>query len=196
MLQSEDTAHQLYYQIMLDELNRINDIVGELLLLAKPQVIKYTKVELQKLLNDVISLLSTEATLYNVEIDASFPETNLVIDCEPNQLKQMLINIIKNSIEATSVGGMISIVLKQTGEDHIAIIVKDNGCGISKERLARIGEPFYSSKEKGTGLGLTVSFKIVQAHKGSIQFESQKNQGTTVHISLPINQKYHRSPEM
>jgi PAS domain S-box-containing protein len=196
MLQSEDTAHQLYYQIMLDELNRINDIVGELLLLAKPQVIKYTKVELQKLLNDVISLLSTEATLYNVEIDASFPETNLVIDCEPNQLKQMLINIIKNSIEATSVGGMISIVLKQTGEDHIAIIVKDNGCGISKERLARIGEPFYSSKEKGTGLGLTVSFKIVQAHKGSIHFESQKNQGTTVHISLPINQKYHRSPEM
>lgn len=195
MLQTEDSAHHLYYQIMLDELNRINHIVGELLLLAKPQVIKYTKVELQKLLNDVISLLSTEASLYNVEIDALFPETNLVIDCEPNQLKQMLINIIKNSIEATSVGGMISIVLKQTGEDHIAIIVKDNGCGISKERLARIGEPFYSSKEKGTGLGLTVSFKIVQAHKGSIHFESQKNQGTTVHISLPINQKHIKKKE-
>ncbi|WP_244906734.1 PAS domain S-box protein [Neobacillus soli] len=197
LLQVEDVKHQFYYQIMLDELNRINHIVGELLLLAKPQLLKYTMADLQKILKDVISLLSTEASLYNVQIDSFFPEEDLLIECEPNQLKQLFINVIKNSIEASQNGGKISLVLESVKDDHVQITVKDSGCGISKERLAKIGEPFYSSKEKGTGLGLTVSFKIVQSHQGTIRFDSQKNQGTSVHISLPVQQNYaknhHRS---
>ena len=73
------------------------------------------------------------------------------------------------------------------------ITIKDTGCGISKERLEKIGEPFYSSKEKGTGLGLTVSFKIVQSHQGTIHFDSQKNQGTSVQIALPVKQNTPRT---
>ncbi|MBT2736345.1 PAS domain S-box protein [Bacillus sp. ISL-7] len=189
LLQMEDEKHQFFYQIMLDELNRINDIVGELLLLAKPQLLKYTKADLQKLLMDVISLLNTEASLYNVQIESLFPENDIWIECEPNQLKQLFINLIKNSIEASQNGGTVSIILEQIENSHVLISIKDNGCGISKERLEKIGEPFYSSKEKGTGLGLTVSFKIVQSHQGNIHFDSQKNQGTSVQISLPIKQK-------
>jgi len=188
LLQMEDGKHENYYQIMLDELNRINHIVGELLLLAKPQILKYTRADLQKLLKDVISLLSTEASLYNVQIESSFPENEIVIECEPNQLKQLFINLIKNSIEASPNGGTVSIDLKKTEENKVVINIDDNGCGISKERLERIGEPFYSSKEKGTGLGLTVSFKIVQSHQGTIHFDSQKNQGTSVQIALPVKQ--------
>ncbi|WP_026566985.1 PAS domain-containing sensor histidine kinase [Bacillus sp. UNC41MFS5] len=188
LLQMEDGKHDYYYQIMLDELNRINHIVGELLLLAKPQILKYTKANLQKILKDVISLLSTEASLYNVQIESSFPENEIVIECEPNQLKQLFINLIKNSIEASPNGGTVSIDLEQSEENKIVININDNGCGISKERLEKIGEPFYSSKEKGTGLGLTVSFKIVQSHQGTIHFDSQKNQGTSVQISLPVKQ--------
>ncbi|SMQ76059.1 PAS domain S-box-containing protein [Bacillus sp. OV166] len=189
LLQMEDEKHQFFYQIMLDELNRINDIVGELLLLAKPQLLKYTKADLQKLLMDVISLLNTEASLYNVQIDSLFPKNDIWIECEPNQLKQLFINVIKNSIEASQNGGTVSIVLEQLEQSHVLITIKDTGCGISKERLEKIGEPFYSSKEKGTGLGLTVSFKIVQSHQGTIRFESQKKQGTSVQISLPVKQK-------
>jgi len=188
LLQMEDVKHQYYYQIMLDELNRINDIVGELLLLAKPQILKYTNANLQKLLMDVISLLNTEASLYNVLIEVSFPEKDIVIECEPNQLKQLFINLIKNSIEATQNGGTVSVDFEQSEENKVLIHIKDNGCGISKERLLKIGEPFYSSKEKGTGLGLTVSFKIVQSHQGTIHFDSQKNQGTSVQIALPVKQ--------
>jgi two-component system, sporulation sensor kinase E len=190
LLQIEDEKHQFYYQIMLDELNRINHIVSELLLLAKPQVLKFSKADIYKLLNDVISLLKTQASLLNVQIEAIFPNEELVIECEPNQLKQLFINIIKNAIEATIEGGTISIFFEQLAEAQILIIVKDNGCGISKERLEKIGEPFYSSKEKGTGLGLTVSFKIVELHKGTIRFDSQKNHGTSVHIQLPIAQNH------
>ncbi|WHZ05358.1 ATP-binding protein [Neobacillus sp. YX16] len=188
LLQMEDDKHQDYYQIMLDELNRINHIVGELLLLAKPQHIQYTKLAIQKILKDVISLLGVEATLYNVQIEYNFPKEDLILECEPNQLKQLFINLIKNSIEASKNGGTIWISLEQIENNQVSIAVKDNGCGISKERLEKIGEPFYSSKEKGTGLGLTVSYKIVQSHKGTIHFDSEIDFGTTVDIILPIEQ--------
>jgi signal transduction histidine kinase len=111
------------------------------------------------------------------------------MECEPNQLKQLFINVIKNAIEASQNGGTILVSIEKNEQEQITIKVKDNGCGITKERLAKLGEPFYSSKEKGTGLGLTVSFKIVQSHKGTITFESQKNEGTLVTIVLPHNPK-------
>lgn len=188
LLQMEDDKHQDYYQIMLDELNRINHIVGELLLLAKPQHLKYTKLAIQKILNDVISLLAVEATLYNVQIESNFPKEDIIIECEPNQLKQLFINLIKNSIEASKSDSKISISLGLIEGNRLAIKIQDQGCGISKERLQKIGEPFYSSKEKGTGLGLTVSYKIVQSHKGNIMFDSEIDHGTTVNITLPVVQ--------
>ncbi|OIK14171.1 PAS domain-containing sensor histidine kinase [Bacillus sp. MUM 116] len=189
LLQMEDQKHQLYHQIMLDELDRINHIVGELLLLAKPQVLKFTKADIQKIMFDCISLLNTEASLYNVQIESAFTEEETLMECEPNQLKQLFINIVKNAIEASQNGGTVWVSIEKTKQDQVTIKVRDNGCGITKERLAKIGEPFYSSKEKGTGLGLTVSFKIVQSHKGTITFESQKNEGTLVTIVLPSNPK-------
>jgi two-component system, sporulation sensor kinase E len=189
LLRVEDERHQIYYQIMLDELNRINHIVGELLLLAKPQHLKLTKAVIQKLLNDVISLLNTEASLYNVQIEANLPEEDILMECEPNQLKQLFINLIKNAVEASVNGGNVTINLERTNADKLLITIKDNGCGISKERLKKLGEPFYSSKEKGTGLGLTVSFKIVQSHKGTIHFDSQIHHGTTVSVHFPLSQQ-------
>ncbi|MEH7491525.1 ATP-binding protein [Neobacillus niacini] len=188
LLQMEDDKHQDYYQIMLDELNRINHIVGELLLLAKPQHLKYSKLAIQKILNDVISLLAVEATLYNVQIESNFPKEDIIIECEPNQLKQLFINLIKNSIEASRSDSKISISLGLIDDNRLGITIQDQGCGISKERLQKIGEPFYSSKEKGTGLGLTVSYKIVQSHKGTIIFDSEIDHGTTVNITLPVVQ--------
>ncbi len=111
-----------------------------------------------------------------------------MIECEPNQLKQLFINIIKNAIEASNEGGKVTVTL--LAEDHqLTILVKDTGCGMSEDRLNRIGEPFYSSKEKGTGLGLTVSFKIVQSHNGSIHFNSKKGRGTEAVIKLPVKKQ-------
>ena len=185
LLQMEDEKHQLYYQIMIDELNRINHIVSELLLLAKPQQIKYTEADLQSILHDVISLLKTEASLHNIQIEFQVLSHPVMIECEPNQLKQLFINIVKNAIEASSAGDVVNITL-QSADNNITVVVKDQGVGISKELLERIGEPFYSSKEKGTGLGMTVSFKIVQSHNGTIKFRSEPDKGTEVIVQLPI----------
>ncbi|WHX41608.1 PAS domain S-box protein [Mesobacillus sp. AQ2] len=185
LLQMEDEKHQLYYQIMIDELNRINHIVSELLLLAKPQQIKYTEADLQMILHDVISLLKTEASLHNIQIEFEVKDHPVIIECEPNQLKQLFINIVKNAIEASSGGDAVFITL-ESFDNNASIRVKDEGIGISKELLERIGEPFYSSKEKGTGLGMTVSFKIVQSHNGTIKFNSEPEKGTEVIVQLPI----------
>ncbi|NKE06941.1 PAS domain-containing sensor histidine kinase, partial [Mesobacillus selenatarsenatis] len=185
LLQMEDEKHQLYYQIMIDELNRINHIVSELLLLAKPQQIKYTEADMQVILHDVISLLKSEASLHNIQIEFQVQSHPIMIECEPNQLKQLFINIVKNAIEASSAGDVVTISL-QSHDNKVTVIVKDEGVGISKELLERIGEPFYSSKEKGTGLGMTVSFKIVQSHNGTIKFKSEPDIGTEVVVQLPI----------
>lgn len=188
LMQLEDEKHQFYYQIMQEELDRINHIVGELLLLAKPQDICFTKADIQTILFNVISLLKTEASMHNVEIEFLLKSDVFMIECEPNQLKQLFINIIKNAIEASNEGGKVVITLL-SDDEQVTILVKDDGCGMSEERLNRIGEPFYSSKEKGTGLGLTVSFKIVQSHNGSIHFNSEKGNGTEAVIKLPVKKQ-------
>ncbi len=107
------------------------------------------------------------------------------IDCEPNRLKQVFINMIKNSIEAEA--KKIEINLSKTKDDFIKVIIKDDGCGIDEERIKHLGEPFYSMKEKGTGLGLTVSYKILADHHATIRYSSQLGQGTEVEICLPIH---------
>lgn len=180
------TKHRPYYEIMLNELDRINHIVGELLILAKPQKISFSKHSVNDIVTDVLSLLETQANMNNVKIQ--YNETqDIVIDCSEHQLKQLFINIVKNAIEASEEHKVVSVSIKKKETDKVLVVVEDHGFGLSEEFLARIGEPFYSSKEKGTGLGLTVSMKIVEQHQGNINFKSEKNVGTKVEITLPIH---------
>lgn len=187
VLTTEDSKHEFYYRIMEEELDRINHIVSELLLLAKPQEIKFIQADIFELLHNVISLLKTEASLHNIQIQLkTYLRTQISILCEPNQLKQLFINLIKNAIEASTDGDGQIIISLEKEEDKAIIKISDNGDGMSPELLTKLGEPFYSSKEKGTGLGLTVSNKIVQSHNGSIDFSSVLHEGTTVTVKLPI----------
>ncbi len=183
LLEEKDLKNKLYYEIMTNELNRIDHITGELLLLAKPRKITFAKNDLVKIVKDIVSLLETQANMNNVKIHFQ-PHEPLLIECEANLLKQLFVNIIKNAIEASDDNGNVWVDIEDYKE-KVTIHVRDEGIGISKELLKRIGEPFYSSKEKGTGLGLTVSHKIVEQHEGSITYLSEEAVGTTVEIQLP-----------
>ncbi|MNP48063.1 Sporulation kinase E [compost metagenome] len=135
-------------------------------------------------LGDVISFLDSEAHLHNIEFQVDFSQTPILIHCEENQLKQVFINVLKNAMEAMPSGGMIKLLVEE--EDRQAVIrVIDQGEGISKERLKKLGEPFYTNKEKGTGLGLMVSQRIIEVHKGLLEFESELGKGTIVTVTLP-----------
>ncbi|WNQ09443.1 PAS domain S-box protein [Paenibacillus aurantius] len=184
LLRGSAKENQNYYDIMLSELERINVIVNEFLFLAKPQISGSGKNDVCHLLKDVITLLDTQAILSNIEIRFQ-PEGAAWVQCEENKLKQVFINILKNSMEAMPAGGVIRVEVTRPDSRQIRIRVEDEGEGIPGERLPKLGEPFYTTKEKGTGLGLMMCFKIIEAHKGRITISSSLGAGTIVDVYLP-----------
>ncbi|KZE68794.1 hypothetical protein AWM68_00495 [Fictibacillus phosphorivorans] len=181
---ADDVIRLEYLRIMESELNRINDIVGELMLVAKPQAVSFEHTNIQELIYSVVRLLETQAIMRNIQIWVNIaPNIPLVYGVE-NQLKQLFINLLKNAIESMDKDGEIHIRIG-TRDDAVVLELKDQGCGIPAERLKTLGEPFYTTKEKGTGLGLMVCFKIIEEHGGAIQFSSVENEGTRVEIELP-----------
>jgi two-component system, sporulation sensor kinase A len=184
----EKEKQYFYQEVIYDELNRIEQIVNEFMALAKPDALQIEKeVNLVQLLQDTVMLLATEANLYNVEIRLLFKEKTLFVSCEKNQIKQVFINIIKNAIEAMSSGGVLTIGIEEEKDGAVKLIFADTGVGIEEERLKTIGVPFFTNKEKGIGLGLTISNKIITEHQGSLKVESIPGQGTTVAVTLKKN---------
>lgn len=185
MQQRTKMINQMHTDIMLSELDRINLIVSEFLILAKPQAVQYETKDVRFTLGDVISLLDSEAHLHNIEFKAHFSSAPILVHCEENQLKQVFINVLKNAMEAMPNGGTITLCLDGENEREAVIQVIDEGEGISKERLDKLGEPFYTNKEKGTGLGLMVTQRIIEGHKGNMSIDSEVGKGTVVTITLP-----------
>ena len=189
LLQDKDSddEEKHYYTIMLSEIERINLIVSEFMVLSKPQAITYQNENITSLLTDVITLLETLAIVKNIEVTKEFEPNIILVKCEGNQIKQVFINIFKNAIEAVANKGKIHIKVTQMNKDSVRIRFMDNGPGIPNDLISRLGEPFYTTKEKGTGLGLMVSYKIIENHRGSINIKSEMNKGTTVDIILPVS---------
>jgi PAS domain S-box-containing protein len=186
LLHSDNRIQTHYYQVLTDEIDRINQIISELLVLAKPQKLQSVKGNIQDIMQSIITLLTPELKMH--EIDLSFNVMGPIpeMDCDPNGLKQVFLNMIKNSIEAEA--KKIDVHISTKKQDFINVIIIDDGCGIDEERMKHLGQPFYSMKEKGTGLGLTVSYKILADHKATIQYSSKLGQGTKVKISLPLHE--------
>jgi PAS domain S-box-containing protein len=191
LLHSDDQIHSTYYHVMLEEIDRINQIAGELLVLAKPKKLQLVKGNIEEVMQSVITLLTPQSNLNGIDMSIKALDPIPEIDCELNSLKQVFINMIKNSIEAEA--KKIEINLSKTEDNFVKVMIKDDGCGINEERIKRLGEPFYSMKEKGTGLGLTVSYKILADHHATIRYSSQLGQGTEVEICLPVHKDYHKS---
>jgi len=174
-----------HLDVMLRELDHINMIVSEFLVFAKPQADITKAVQLGDVLNDTIILIDSEAKLNAVKIELQSEGDIPSVNGEANQLKQVFVNILKNGIEAMDKGGNITIEL-MSGPNHTVILrFIDQGIGISESDLQRLGEPFFTRKTSGTGLGLMVSQTIIANHKGTIVFRSELGKGTCVEITLP-----------
>ncbi|WP_064092333.1 PAS domain-containing sensor histidine kinase [Rossellomorea aquimaris] len=177
--------HEMYFNVITSEFQRIESIITEFLVLAKPQAVQYQKTDLIKIMKDTVELLNAQAVMHNVQYNESYQGNLPTIIAEPNQLKQVFINMIKNAIEVMSDGGIISIKIEEVENHFIHIEISDQGSGISKDKIKKLGEPFYTTKERGTGLGLMVSFNIIKEHKGKVRVESKMGEGTVFHIYLP-----------
>ncbi|WP_052475871.1 ATP-binding protein [Cohnella kolymensis] len=177
--------NEAYFDIMNSELDRIEGIVSELLMLSKPQVYELNYQDVRVMMRDTVTLLETQAILHNIAIEAEYGTDPLWIYGVENQVKQVFINIIKNAIEAMIDGGAIRIRLFRE-QDAVYVRIHDEGPGIGDDQLAKMGQPFYTTKEKGTGLGLMVSYKIIDNHQGKIVVNSKLGNGTLFEIMLPF----------
>ncbi|TDL34838.1 hypothetical protein E2R51_03710 [Jeotgalibacillus sp. S-D1] len=192
-LLKERSVDSRYENIILDEIDRINDVLKELLLLAKPEAndasgaTESLSIDVFKEIENIILLFEAVANEQNKHIyvtNALQAYTHTVF--QRSHFKQVLINIIRNSLESLPAKGNIKIKLDEVG-GSIRIRIIDDGKGISKERLKRIGEPYYTNKEKGTEIGLTICFKLIQDYSGQMKVKSKIGWGTTVTILLPCS---------
>lgn len=182
-LLTENGLGQDYANTIIDEIERINFIVSEFMVFAKPHQVYFCDCDLKSILKSVIRFLEPEALLKNVIIDSCFPADEVIVSGEKNQLKQVFLNLVKNAIEAMPNGGKMSLSIENTGH-FIKITIQDQGVGMDPEQIKKLGEPFFTTKHEGNGLGLMVSYKIIQNHNGIIHVESEPDQGTTFVITF------------
>ncbi|PLR81932.1 PAS domain S-box protein [Bacillus sp. V33-4] len=173
-----------FIEIILDEVERINTIVEDFMVLAKPKAARLEEKNIIPVIQDVLALLDFEARKKRVKLHFDFHEDIVQIECDENRLKQVFLNFIKNGIEAMPDGGELHVGTKLRN-NTVHISIQDTGIGIPAEKVKKIGEPFFTTKENGNGLGLMVSFKIIESHKGKVYIESELNKGTTFNIVLP-----------
>ncbi|MHA6482245.1 ATP-binding protein [Paenibacillus sp. strain BS8-2] len=167
-----------YKGICFAELDRAEQIIADYLSLARTDPEHIEEIDLNTELSYMFNLLSNFANLNNINLQAAFfEESRLVAMGDKNKFRQALLNIGKNAIEAMPDGGELTLAVEKHG-DYSHIRIADNGIGMSPEQVRRLGTPYYSTKDKGTGLGTMVSFNIVKKMGGSIHIESELNKGT------------------
>ncbi len=183
----QNAPEQDYLEIMMEELDRANNIIKNFLLLAKPATPKLQLQDINHLLDDLLKLVEGEALMAEVELFRSFsPEVPLMV-IETEAIKQVFLNLLQNSIQAMPSGGKLTILTEYSPENNTNLVkIIDTGKGMSKFQLNHLGRPFFTSRNNGTGLGLTVSYRIVHHHKGKIEVESEENVGTTFTVILPV----------
>jgi PAS domain S-box-containing protein len=183
-LDEKDPERMEFLSIILDEIERVNTIVEDFMVLAKPKVVELEEKNVVPVIKNVVSLLEFEARKKNVRLTFDCNHEIIQIECDENRLKQVFLNFIKNGIEAMPNGGELH-VKTIIHDNNVQISIQDTGVGISEEKLKKLGEPFYTTKKNGNGLGLMVSFKIIESHNGKVFVESEPNKGTTFNILLP-----------
>jgi PAS domain S-box-containing protein len=193
LLQSDEEESKQQVSMIMSELQRIDTIVNEFMLLSKPEksyqhAIDFQSKDIRTFLAMIVKLMSVHARRHRVKIELDFEDDIPNIECDENQLKQVFINLIKNSVEALPDGGKIDVVVRKVDDNKVMIRIADNGVGIPKDIISRLGEPFFTTKQKGTGLGLMISQKILEDHGGKMLIQSKQDEGTQIELILPISQ--------
>lgn len=187
LLQAGVNRKDVYYKIMIDEIKKIETITSELLFISKPLTDDKQWESVEEMIDDVIELLKSQARLENVIIKKDL-EQDCTIYCDRSQIKQVLINLVKNAIEATETTGTVTIKVK-IDNLLLEIEVIDEGIGIDEEIIHKLGEPFFTTKQKGTGLGLMITKQILERHNATMEINQNKQKGSTFRLIFPYNLK-------
>ena len=176
--------------IMIQEVDRLNRVVGQLLEFAKPVAVRPKLVSLQSLLNDSIKLIEDRAAENDISIQTQNNTQVEEVRVDPDRINQVLLNLYLNAIDSMESGGELKVGISSAEQSRDVVIqVSDTGRGISRENLSRIFEPYFTTKSTGTGLGLAIAHNIIEAMGGKITVESDKELGTTFTVALPNSEE-------
>jgi len=176
-----------FKKIVSSEVDRIDNIVHQLLDFAKPTPLKLKPCDIHQLLDETLLLLSNDLLKHKIKLIREYNTLNSQLKADFNQLKQAFLNIFLNAIEAMPNGGILTVTINQQNNELI-VAIKDMGKGISKESLLHIFDPFFTTSSKGTGLGLSITHGIIKEHGGRIKIESKLGIGSEVEIRLIMQQ--------
>lgn len=183
----EDITARQHIKVALESMDRINVIIKELVLLSQPSKPDLTFSQLENVLDEISVLIDSEAICNNVNVERIYQSNLPLAVMDVNQIKQVFINIASNAIHAMPKGGKLTISVGYRPDNNEFIIsFKDNGIGITEQDIKNIFNPFYTTKEYSTGLGLTVSYQLIKYHGGRIKVKSKLNMGTVVTVFLPV----------
>lgn len=176
-----------YIELSLQELERAEKIVSDYLSFAKPQTVNMVLSNMSTELEYTKSVIMPYASIHNVEVEFRF-NNSLSTSYDRNQIQQCLINLYKNGIEAMREkgGGTLTIDISEC-KHNIMIRIQDTGIGMTKEEISRLGKPYYSTKEEGTGLGMLMIYSTINKVKGRIEVHSEKGEGTTFLLTIPAS---------
>jgi PAS domain S-box-containing protein len=195
--QELSAEHRENISFVLNEVDRLNRIITDLFKVAKPHDLLCQKVAVKDLIDRSFRSISELFNNKGIDFTVSLEDNVPLIEVDPDQIVQVLINLLKNAAEAVGLGGIVSLsgrlydgrdpdVVRERNRDFVCIEITDNGSGIGHDEQERIFEPFFSRKKGGTGLGLFVSQSIVQHHHGRISLSSELGKGTSFRLYLPI----------
>ncbi len=180
----EKSSYQETADILVQEVERLNRSIGELLDYARPQKLNKDNIRPEEVVHKAMSLIRMDAESMGVRVNIHMEDDLPSLPADQDKLNQVFLNLFLNSIQAMEQGGQLDIEVTAQGR-NVLFTVKDTGCGVSKEDLPRIFDPYFTTKPEGTGLGLAMSMKIVEEHGGTMTFHSEPDVGTTVVVTLP-----------
>ena len=173
-----------HMDIIDSEIRRLDRVVQTLVDFTRPRDLHLEEVDLRRLLEEVAMLAAPDAEQHGVTIERTLPNEPLPITADIDLIKQALLNVVLNGIQAMPKGGLLTISSQRTGDTVIAE-VRDRGCGIPHDLHEKIFELYFTTKKDGSGMGLAYAYQILQWHHGSVGFESLEGQGTTFRFRIP-----------
>jgi len=177
-----------YLEVAKGEITRLDYIVTQFLQAIRPSAPQLAPASLNDVARETIDLLRPELENRGLHLKEKLTRRLPLAPLDAGQMKQVLVNLMKNAMQAMTSGGVLTLQSGSTG-DWVWVDVSDTGGGIAPDKLNHIFEPFYTTKKKGTGLGLMIVQRIVRQHGGHIQLESRVGQGTTFRIRLPLHER-------
>jgi len=170
---------------MIQEVDRLNRVVSQLHEFARPITISKKTVHVRSFIEDSLKLIERQALEAEIQIETNLSVETDTVCFDPDRLNQVLLNLYLNAIESMEDGGKLTVLLAPDEEKHrIEIRISDTGTGISKDDLAHVFDPYFTTKASGTGLGLAIVHNIIEAHGGEIQIDSVIGEGTTITILI------------